>query len=483
MAPPPVTQAPSRFLLSKRQSQPQSQSHFQSQNPTPRNQQQEQNLPAQNAGALVGTTKFQATPRFSSTATPRPSSNHALTQPLAIKTRTSSARPATQHPDIIDDSSPVSPSASPTGRILSLPEPIEFDSSLDYREPGSGRNPKRRRISIASSAVDADAEADANVVITSSSQLSSPPPLDVAVDDDDDDEAEDRILSSLSDDDGGGGSGNDDGDDAEGAIMADIDSLGATSSRYLSSLSHHDDDDDDGSGGGSDSDPDPDSSSLDEDARAPFQDHSHPTFLRAPRFRATAAPDQGHHPQHRNHSVPDQLLPEIFSPQRRGGDKYVSGGLAAELRDWLVGIKRSEFVDDDDDDDDDAGGRSGRGEQKQPAAAAAVRVGIDKVHPGGPGLTLVAGRVLPAGGGGGGGSSNVVHAILAGEGRHPEGLNTASGSSSRSSSSHGVVTPGAVVAISPPAWDVELLHRRWAVAYRWKVAGRDPAGGGGGGGG
>ncbi|KAK3365754.1 hypothetical protein B0T24DRAFT_636644 [Lasiosphaeria ovina] len=248
--------------------------------------------------------------------------------------------------------------------------------------------------------------------------------------------------------------------------MADIDSLGATTSRYPGSLGHHDDDD----GTDSDSDSNSDSSSLGEDTGGAFHDHSHPTFLRAPRFRATAAPDQGRHPAHRDHPVPDQLLPEIFSPQRRGGDKYVAGGLAAELRDWLVEIKRSEFA------DDGEGGTAGK--QKQPAAAAAVRVGIDKVRPGGPGLTLVAGRVLPAGSGGG--SSNVVHAILAGEGRRPEVLDTAGGGSS---SSHGVVSPGAVVAISPPAWDAELLHRRWAVVYRWEVAGRDPAGGGGGGGG
>jgi hypothetical protein len=55
-----------------------------------------------------------------------------------------------------------------------------------------------------------------------------------------------------------------------------------------------------------------------------------------------------------------------------------------------------------------------------------------------------------------------VRVILAGEG-NIEGLGVGDGGGNRCR-----VVPGAVVAVAPPAWDVEL-GGRWAVAYRWEV--------------
>lgn len=54
-----------------------------------------------------------------------------------------------------------------------------------------------------------------------------------------------------------------------------------------------------------------------------------PTFLAAPRFKTSEAVET---------KKDRPLLPEAFSPQRRGA-KYVTGGLAAEVRDWLVQVK------------------------------------------------------------------------------------------------------------------------------------------------
>ncbi|SPQ20965.1 0e546d90-256e-4766-9347-bbb976b05f11 [Thermothielavioides terrestris] len=56
-----------------------------------------------------------------------------------------------------------------------------------------------------------------------------------------------------------------------------------------------------------------------------------PAFRSAPRFKPAEPPDEAH-------AHPDPYLADIFSPQRRGA-KYFPGGLAAELRDWLVEAK------------------------------------------------------------------------------------------------------------------------------------------------
>ena len=285
--------------------------------------------------------------------------------------------------DIIDDSSPVSPEgcsppASPTAWNHTLPEPIEFDSSLVPQSSPperlrEGRSPKRRRISIASS---------------------EPENSPVKEEDSDSQQSEDIDLISLPD-----------------AIPED------------------DDDDDDN-----------DNNTV----TSILLSTNKPAFHPAPRFKPAEPPDNNSttFPSHA-----DTYLDSIFSPQRRGA-KYLAGGLAAELRDWLVDVK---------------GGVDGEGEVRASSAvlgfdvltgaaagAAVVRVAVEEVTGGGPGMALVAGRVV-------GGFGEGVRVILAGEGSI-EGLG----------GNRGRVVPGAVVAVAPPAWDVEL-DGRWAVACRWEV--------------
>jgi len=77
-------------------------------------------------------------------------------------------------------------------------------------------------------------------------------------------------------------------------------------------------------------------------SRQQQQQQQQPVFHRAPRFKPKEAEHNGINPshgsdhQHERHYDP---LPEAFSPSRRGpkgGSKYLPGGLASELRDWLV---------------------------------------------------------------------------------------------------------------------------------------------------
>jgi hypothetical protein len=170
-------------------------------------------------------------------------------------------------------------------------------------------------------------------------------------------------------------------------------------------------------------------------------------FRAAPRFKLTGAPDK-------LYSHPDVYLTDPFSPQRRGA-RYLPGGLAAELRDWLVDVK---------------GGVDGEGEMRASSAAlsfssttATVRVAVDEASRSGTGMTLISGRLVD--GAAGGRQDAEVRVILAGEG-NIEGLGGGGGGGNR-----GLVAPGEVISIAPPAWDVDL-DVRWAVAYRWEVVKR-----------
>lgn len=162
-----------------------------------------------------------------------------------------------------------------------------------------------------------------------------------------------------------------------------------------------------------------------------------PTFHPAPRFGG--APTEGPEP---GTPTPDAApenappVPDIFSPQRARNPRsrrHVPGGMAAELRDWLVEIKENEA-------ERNNGGAPPLG---------LVRLAVDEIRRDAPpGMMLVAGRV----------GAGRARAILAGDG---EG---------------GTVEEGAVVAISMPAWDV-VLEESWAVAYRWEVVGWEEQGG------
>jgi hypothetical protein len=161
---------------------------------------------------------------------------------------------------------------------------------------------------------------------------------------------------------------------------------------------------------------------------------NHPTFLKAPRFKVPGetTEEPGTRTEH--------FLPDAFSPQRRGA-KYVPGGLAAELRHWLVEVKGYGT------DIDEKGGDSGD--------STAVGLEIIDVRTGVPGITLVNGRQeLPQG------EELRVRAILAGAGR-VSGLDGPN-----------IARPGCTVLISPPAWDVKLgplPENKWSVVCDWAV--------------
>ena len=159
------------------------------------------------------------------------------------------------------------------------------------------------------------------------------------------------------------------------------------------------------------------------------------TFLKPPRFRP---PDPSEQEQTRTDPLPDQ-----FSPHRRG-QKYLAGGLAAEVRDWLVNI-----------------------DSAIPASAAqkikddpwTVKIVVDEISGGGrTGMTLVRGRQVYSDGGVGiVDYSGVVKVILAGEGA-ATGLQKAA-----------KVEVGKIVGVKGPAWEVMIEGEKWGVGVDWKV--------------
>lgn len=364
--------------------------------------------------------------------------------------------------EIIDDSSPIdaeeggSPTAFSTANN-GLPEPIEFDSSLVPQSSppehhDDGRSPKRRRISIASSEPETE-------LATSSPQQQQPendfefasfPDVEV-----------DHITSYHSD---------------LNSCSDDDDPLNETHPAFSPSLSpspsikpepssdpegfRSSDEDEVPTEQPDEEDDQPPESSTPTRPKPDPNPHSRNHFHPAPRFKHPYPPGPT------NPSRTDYLPPpDIFSPQRRGGagGKYLPGGLAAELRDWLMDIKRA---DDEGSMSHSAGteigvgagaGVAGRVGDGGAATGAVVRIAVEEVRAGGVGMTLVSGSVV------GMGIREKVRVILAGEG-NIEGL----GTGRRVDGGRDKVGPGAVVGIAPPAWDVEL-DGRWAVAYRWEV--------------
>ncbi|GKT49076.1 uncharacterized protein ColSpa_09257 [Colletotrichum spaethianum] len=164
-----------------------------------------------------------------------------------------------------------------------------------------------------------------------------------------------------------------------------------------------------------------------EDLSIPFRHDgdmpkTQPTFRRAPRFKVSEA-----------EASRQEGLPEAFSPQRRGA-KYVPGGLAAELQTWLAEVKGW------------AGG-------DRPADLVMTII-IDELRAGNR-MYIVRGRRIV----GDGDASEEIAArlMLAGEGRLT-GLGQKA-----------AVIVGSTVAISQPAWEVELEGTRWIVACDWAV--------------
>ncbi|KAK2592678.1 hypothetical protein QQS21_009608 [Conoideocrella luteorostrata] len=138
-----------------------------------------------------------------------------------------------------------------------------------------------------------------------------------------------------------------------------------------------------------------------------------PTFRPAPRFKPVETDD-----------MMADIFPLAFSPQRRG-EKYLPGGLAAQLQSWLSEVKGWE------------------GERQD-----AVKIIVQVVSPGSH-MYLVKGKTA---------QSDVVKSyILAGEGKLT-GLDKKA-----------VVAVGSVVLLEEPAWEVELLGETWTVVCNWSV--------------
>lgn len=138
--------------------------------------------------------------------------------------------------------------------------------------------------------------------------------------------------------------------------------------------------------------------------------HAQPTFHSAPRFKAL------------EEDTPAEGLPAAFlSPQRRG-QKYILGGLAAELQGWLSEVKKAEYSDED---------------------SAATKVEVGEVRSGRR-MYLVKAKTGE-------------RVVLAGEGRLT-GLGR-----------RAVVGVGSLVILGSPIWDVTIEGEIWTVACDWRV--------------
>lgn len=164
----------------------------------------------------------------------------------------------------------------------------------------------------------------------------------------------------------------------------------------------------------------------------------HPMFLSAPRFKPSEVAEAAQ-------SRPP--LPDAFSPQRRGA-KYVAGGLAAELRDWLVQVK-------------------GASEYDRPEGES-VRFQVNHVrtcHPGG--MCITSGTEVESQDKDdsmhvceGDEEDQSTRVILAGEGR-------IAGLGGRN-----VIARGQTLSLFQPMWDIELEDLgRFAVACDWEGEG------------
>jgi hypothetical protein len=161
------------------------------------------------------------------------------------------------------------------------------------------------------------------------------------------------------------------------------------------------------------------------------------TFLKPPRFRP---PDPSEIVQ-----AASDPLPEQFSPHRRG-QNYVPGGLAAQVRDWLVNIKST---------------IPSKEVGKRPDEAWLVRIVVDDVSGSSRvGMTLVKGRQIHSMDGEGVelvDRVGEVRVILAGGGG---GTGFQKGSK---------LEIGKRIGIKGPVWEVVIEGTKWGVGVDWKV--------------
>jgi hypothetical protein len=162
------------------------------------------------------------------------------------------------------------------------------------------------------------------------------------------------------------------------------------------------------------------------------------TFLKPPRFRP---PD----PSESGQGASDPL-PEQFSPHRKG-QNYVHGGLAAEVRDWLVNIESTI-----------PSREAGRGEDEW-----LVKIMVDEVSGGGADsqarMALVRGKRVHFMGEDGEvvDTMGEVRVMLAGEGQ------------STGIQKGAAVQVGKTVGIKGPVWEVVIEGVKWGVGVDWKV--------------
>ncbi|TQS33587.1 hypothetical protein Golomagni_06063 [Golovinomyces magnicellulatus] len=155
-------------------------------------------------------------------------------------------------------------------------------------------------------------------------------------------------------------------------------------------------------------------------------------FAKPPIFRPPDTNKQTDHPMDPEH---DQ-----FSPHRRG-EKYVRGGLAAEVRNWLVNIKSSL-----------------PGPQMSNKDPWLVRISIEEFSGGGKaGMTIARGKKLQTSQENISDISNEVKIILAGE------------ASSISLQKCKSIEKNSIVGIRGPIWEVTIEGEKWDVGVDWKV--------------
>jgi len=148
-------------------------------------------------------------------------------------------------------------------------------------------------------------------------------------------------------------------------------------------------------------------------------------FVKPPRFRPPEPLDQT---QAQHDPLPDQ-----FSPHRRG-QKYLPGGLAAEVRDWLMNIEST---------------AQANGTEKKEGLWLAKLLISEVTGSSRTGLTLVRGNQEDTGA--------VMKVLLAGEG---EGTGLQKGAK---------VEVGRMLGIKGTVWDVVIEGERWGVSVDWKV--------------
>ncbi|KAI1462594.1 hypothetical protein F4805DRAFT_408567 [Annulohypoxylon moriforme] len=176
-----------------------------------------------------------------------------------------------------------------------------------------------------------------------------------------------------------------------------------------------------------------------------------PTFLKAPRFKPTEAPEGSH--------IGDPL-PDAFSPHRKGkGAKYVSAGLAAEVRDWFV---------------DAWAGASAAAETARRSGGGGggdwvARIRVDEVREA-PGMALVVGRTVGVEEdyekkGDDNGYDDAVVTQVRGTRVVLTGSPKITGLEKRQD-----VRPGIVVGVGRPTWEVSLPGLgRWNVVCEWAI--------------